>query len=282
MLRRHFIINNEDSTIINGGLPKDIPHNTIYYWTTESVEKINEVLSRAFKCYNIDDVELKVVRNTIKNNIGIIAMDDVINSANFIFLGDYDFLDVRYIQLPKTFRKGVGIVISSNLQELYIDEQITDIDSYTILPYVGSVPNLHTIKVNKNNPIYDSRDDCNAIIKTASNTLIVGCKNTIIPNNINVIGSNAFVGCNTLYNIDIPDSVNYIKNNAFNSCGLLSITLPVNISIGEHAFMDCINLSEINYKGTIEQWNNITKVDGWNLHVPATIVHCTDGDVVVK
>lgn len=262
MLRRHFIINSEDSSIlINGGLPKDIPNNTIYYWTTESVERINESLSYQFQCYDSNNTKLELVSNIITDNVGIITMSGDINSANFVFYGTLDnILDVRYIQLPKSCLGGGGLSYYSNLYELYIDSQITKVDTILMLPYIGFTPNLHIIKVDEDNLRYDSRNNCNAVIETETNTLIIGCKNTIIPNTITNIGYCAFIGNTNLYTIDIPNSVN---------------------DIAMEAFTDCINLTEINYKGTVEQWNNIDKDNNWNTNVPATVVHCTDGDVAL-
>lgn len=84
--------------------------------------------------------------------------------------------------------------------------------------------NLSNIKVESGNHIYDSRNDCNALIETFSNTLIAGCSNTIIPNNIKTIESEAFYGCCGLKDVTIPSSVKNIGNDAFANCsGLESI-----------------------------------------------------------
>lgn len=284
MLRRHFIINSGNSTsIINGGLPKDIPNNTIYYWTTESVEEINnnDILT-SFTCYDSNNAKLEIVSNIITNNVGIITMSGDIARFQFPFYGNTDkILDVRYIQLPKSCLGGIALAYNLNLQELYIDDQIININ-VTIFPYIAFTPNLHIIKVDKYNLKYDSRDNCNAIIETETNTLIVGCQNTIIPNTITSIGFGAFYGNTNLYTINIPDSINNIGSNAFEHCGLTSITLPINISIKAKVFMNCLNLTEINYKGTMEQWHNIIKNDKWNEGSSITVVHCTDGDVEIQ
>ena len=60
------------------------------------------------------------------------------------------------------------------------------------------------------NPVFDSRDNCNAIIVTSTNELLVGCANTVIPNTVTAIGENAFCGLNGLTSIDIPESVTSI------------------------------------------------------------------------
>ena len=73
--------------------------------------------------------------------------------------------------------------------------------------------------------MYDSRDNCNAIIKTDTNTLMFGCKNTIIPDSITSIGDRVFAGCTGLTNITIPDSVTSIGYYTFRVCSnLTSIT----------------------------------------------------------
>ena len=106
---------------------------------------------------------------------------------------------------------------------------------------------LKSIAVEEGNPVYDSRDNCNAIIETATNTLIAGCENTIIPNSVTSIGDNAFSGCSGLTSITIPNSVTSIGDNAFLDCsGLISITIPNSVtSIGNKAFSGCTGLTEI-------------------------------------
>ena len=66
----------------------------------------------------------------------------------------------------------------------------------------------------------------------------------------------------------------------YNYAKLSSVTLPLSVTeIGEMAFGYCTNLSTINYAGTKTQWASITKGNNWNDHVPAIVVHCSDGDV---
>jgi len=84
---------------------------------------------------------------------------------------------------------------------------------------------LTSITVDSSNTVYDSRNNCNAIIETNTNTLIQGCKNTVIPNSVTSIGNSAFYHCKSLTSITIPNSVTSIGNYAFYYCSsLTSIT----------------------------------------------------------
>lgn len=106
---------------------------------------------------------------------------------------------------------------------------------------------LISIDIQKENTKYDSRDNCNGIIETATNTLIFGCKSTIIPNSVTRIGEYAFGICKELKDVTIPNSVTSIKGYAFFGCdGLTSIIIPNSVtSLGKRAFAFCENLKTI-------------------------------------
>ena len=104
---------------------------------------------------------------------------------------------------------------------------------------------LTSIVVKSGNTKYDSRDNCNAIIETASNKLISGCKNTVIPNSVTSIGQSAFEGCSGLTSITIPNSVTSIDGFAFSGCSnLTSVTLNSN-TIASKAYTSSSNLKSI-------------------------------------
>ena len=91
---------------------------------------------------------------------------------------------------------------------------------------------LTSIIVEEGNKVYDSRENCNAIIKTESNKLIFGCQSTIIPSSVTSIGGNAFVNCKKLTNINIPSSVTEIGGGAFyGSTELTSVTVAEGAAI---------------------------------------------------
>ena len=87
---------------------------------------------------------------------------------------------------------------------------------------------LESIVIAEGNAFYDSRNNCNAIIETATNTLLFGCQSTVIPNSVTSIGDNAFYNCAGLKSIEIPASVASIGELAFYSCtGLLNVTSQI-------------------------------------------------------
>ena len=106
---------------------------------------------------------------------------------------------------------------------------------------------LTSLVVAPDNPIYDSREGCNAIIKTSSNELIAGCKSTIIPNSVTSIGNYAFYGCSGLTSVEIPNSVTSIGNIAFYICSsLTSVEIPNSVtSIGNYAFYGCSGVTRL-------------------------------------
>ena len=106
-----------------------------------------------------------------------------------------------------------------NITSITIPNSVTSIGEKVFMDNLR----LTSIIVEKDNPKYDSRDNCNAIIETSSNKLILGCKNTVIPNSVTSIGDYAFFGSN-LTSITIPNSVKSIGDYAFFDSDLTSIT----------------------------------------------------------
>ena len=106
---------------------------------------------------------------------------------------------------------------------------------------------LSTLTVNVGNAVYDSRDNCNAIIETATNTLVIGCNTSTIPNSVTSIDSYAFASCTSLASIDIPNSVTSIDSYAFSSCtGLTEVTIGSGLTeIANNSFLNCSNLTSI-------------------------------------
>ena len=135
------------------------------------------------------------------------------------------------------------------LTSITIPNSVTSISPLTLL----GCNNLTSIIVEKGNKKYDSRNNCNAIIETESNTLVCGFKNTVIPNSVTSIGSFAFYECRSLTSITIPNSVTSIGYSAFQYCSsLTSITIPNSlISINSSAFYECSSLTSVTIPNSV-------------------------------
>ena len=98
-----------------------------------------------------------------------------------------------------------------------------------------------------------------------------------IPNSVTSIGDEVFYRCSSLKNITIPDSVTSIGDHAFFECKLVTLTMGNGVNyIDSCAFINCEQLYEVNYNGTVAQWKAIS-VDSNNSNLTKAIIKCTDG-----
>ena len=197
---------------------------------------------------------------TVFRNKGIRSFNELqyftgLNSIGYeAFAGCYN---LRTITLSNSITSiGEYAFNSCNwLSSIEIPASVTSIESSSF-----ECCGFSSIVVNENNTVYDSRNNCNAIIKTADNKLITGCKNTIIPNDVITIGNSAFSACMELTSIVIPNSVTTIEYDAFNLCqGLTTVTIGSSVSfIGSSAFYNCQGLSSITVLATTPPtlWNS--------------------------
>ena len=167
----------------------------------------------------------------------------------------------------------------SELTSITIPSSVTEIDIWAFNGCIGltslNIPSsvtyisptafdgcsgLQSIKVAGGNPVYDSRNNCNALIKTATNGLIKACKNTVIPNNIKSIDSYAFENCYNFTNIVVPEGVSEIGGYAFSGCThLKTIFLPKSLTtVGMNAFENCKALTDVFYTDSESEFNNIS------------------------
>ena len=140
--------------------------------------------------------------------------------------------------------------------------------------------NITSLSVDSENKVFDSRDNCNAIIETKSNTLYIGCQNTVVPDSVTSIGDGAFLECSNLESLAIPEGVSTIGVQAFYWCtNLKNITIPKTVKkIGISSFFKCDTLADVYYNGTVSQWKAID-INSYNETLNAATVHCTDGTI---
>ena len=196
-------------------------------------------------------------------------------------IGDWAFsqcIAVEEIVLPEgVTRIGVGSFFGcSNIKRIYIPSTVTLIEEIAF----GSCSSLIEIVVSEDNPVYDSRNNSNAIIESASNTLICGCGGTVIPDTVTSIGSRAFLGaeslsvikvpssvtdigeaafesCDNLTNVELPDSITCIKNSTFSFCeSLTKIRIPDYVTIiDESSFYACRSLMIVDFGKAVDRIN---------------------------
>ncbi len=130
----------------------------------------------------------------------------------------------------------------TSLTSIFIPASVTTIDAN---PFMKN--NLEFIFVDPANAVFDSRDNCNAIMKKSNNQLVVGCKNTVIPSTALSIWDHAFRECEGLTSIYIPENIHYIYSNAFCGCtALTSVNIPSQVEkIYYCSFQDCSSLTSI-------------------------------------
>ena len=181
-------------------------------------------------------------KGTMPSNTSITIKDGTLGIADDAF---DDCTGLTSITIPNSVTS-IGHAAfwgCSGLTLVEIPNSVTSIGNQAFENCTG----LASIKVESGNSVYDSRENCNAIIETATNELIVGCQNTIIPNSVTSIGEMAFRDCTGLTSITIPNSITSIGNSAFSGCdGLTSITIPNSVTyIGNQAFYWCKGLTSV-------------------------------------
>lgn len=196
----------------------------------------NEYYDSRGKCNAIIATKRNLLLAGCKNTkipASVAIIDDV------AFRGCTGLTSVEIPEGVTEVRAGAFIECSS-LTSIIIPKSLTKI-SYAFKGIFEDCSSLESIKVAEGNAVYDSREGCNALIETESNTLLAGCKNTKIPTSVTGIGKRAFFGCSGLTGIEIPTNVTFIDRYAFFDCsGLTGIKIPASVtSISASAFSGC-------------------------------------------
>lgn len=155
----------------------------------------------------------------------------------------YGCSQIDNIRLSSSLKSiGSGAFRGTGIESITIPKSVESIGSYI----VGYCVNLQSITVEEGNPYYDSRNNCNGIYVKATNTLLAGCMNTVIPEETENIGSFAFLGHTGLKEIKLPDNLKAIGNSAFYRTGISTILIPDTVAtIGNSAFRSCPSLTSI-------------------------------------
>lgn len=271
-------------------------------WGLSSVDipnSVSRICENAFK-------ECPITSITLPNTISRIeggtfagcSLTSIIIPSSVTSIGDAAFDGCSYLSTV-SFSDAITTIGKSafwgcDLSGIVLPEALLTIDdrafglnpiSDVVIPastsYIGINPfmgctYLSSITVDEKNKVYDSRNNCNAIIESASNTLVAGCKDSFIPESICTIGQGAFSRLSTLTSIIIPDSVTSILASAFTDSGLTAVTVPSSVtSIGHYAF-DSESLMKLTVLATeppvIPAANIINGSNGCVIYVPEASV----------
>ena len=198
-------------------------------------EQLQRIGDNAFRdCYQLQSIDIPAQVTTIDMNAfcGCFRLSEVTFHEGLNTIGETAFTSCRA------------------LQSLDIPASVTSIASSAF----RGCSSIASITVHIDNTVYDSRDNCNAIVKTASNELMLGCQNTTFPETVTVIGASAFSGCHKLQRIDIPEGIVTIGTSAFLGCsGLTEVLLPASLTtIGNSAFSECTRLTNVQLSEGLE------------------------------
>lgn len=134
---------------------------------------------------------------------------------------------------------GTSAFVGCGLTSLFIPSKVNHIEmlAFDYNPF-------SSIAVAADNAVFDSRNDCNAIIDTETNTLLLGCKATVIPDDVTSIGQCSFADCKGLTSIVIPATVRNVGGSTFSGCrDLQSVTfLTTTTDLGTRLFWNCTSL----------------------------------------
>lgn len=199
----------------------------------------SNVKSIGYECFGDCDDLNSVIFSDLKINDGV----DRLKIKDAAFAG---CKNIKSIILPERlcYIGHCAFHGCENLESITIPENVDTIDG-SILEKCSQ---LTAIQVDENNKKYDSRNNCNAIIETKSNTLISACKNTTILPSIKKIGVSAFFGLD-IDSIYIENGLKNIGRFAFAYSKIRTIVIPKSVkTIEDGVFDSCDNLQKIYLK----------------------------------
>ena len=226
-----------------------------------------------YKCTALKSISIPSSLKSIGSNAfeyckslpGILIPEGVASIGSNAF---YNCSKINEVILPDSLVSiGDDAFALCNFTGITIPQNVSSIGEGTF----GYCSVLTSIEVDEKNSTYYSANNC--IIEKLTNTLVVGCNSSVIPNGVTSIGEHAFSGCFAHGNFTIPDSVTRIDGWAFAGSDFTSIELPKSVeNIAYGAFFLCRNLTDVYYSGNRTDKGTIN-IGGSNEELTAAYWH---------
>lgn len=238
-------------------------------------EGLEQILDDAFTgCHSLSSITIPSSVRTFQNFHDCPNLSDIKVEGDNPYFDSRDncnaiisTLENRLVQGCKTTTIPNGVTTiwrnafnGSNISSIIIPNSVTAIDSTAFL----NCHNLAEIKVDGGNRFFDSRDNCNAIIKTSENCLILGGMNTVIPPSVTSIGSNAYYGRSGITSLVIPSQLVSIGYYAFSGCKLENIIINNYNTRIRNSFSYSTFQHAILYVPAGHRWDAIYGNGGWS------------------
>ena len=263
-----------DSATNPGYLAEKLDYNEGDFFTTETVEGVT-------MSFRVDDATQRICRVMAPEEdqraidtatTGTVTIPAKAHGYTVNRIHDYAFQDcagVTEFVIPNSVKsiEQCAFKRCTSLTTVHIPASVTTIDGLNGKPWVGCT-SLTTITVDEENPKFDSRDDCNAIMETADDILYMGCKGTKIPETTKVIGHSSFDSMGELPALEIPASVTSIVAYAFWECSFPSVTSYIEepfetSSVWDHLPANCplyVPQGKVEAYKAVSEWSNFTTI----------------------
>jgi surface protein len=263
-----------DSATNPGYLAEKLDYNEGDFFTTETVEGVT-------MSFRVDDATQRMCRVMAPEEdqraidtatTGTVTIPAKAHGYTVNRIHDYAFQDcagVTEFVIPNSVKsiEQCAFKRCTSLTTVHIPASVTTIDGLNGKPWVGCT-SLTTITVDEENPKFDSRDDCNAIMETADDILYMGCKGTKIPETTKVIGHSSFDSMGELPALEIPASVTSIVAYAFWECSFPSVTSYIEepfetSSVWDHLPANCplyVPQGKVEAYKAVSEWSNFTTI----------------------
>lgn len=196
----------------------------------------------------------------------IVIPDTVTSLGNQAFEKCYNLVDFTIPSAVNVIEAYVFCDCSS-LKNIVIPDGVPGICAYTF----SGCKSLTTVTIPEGITFIDEEAfyDCKSLTSIS------------IPENVSKIGRHAFGNCNSVTSITIPDGITSIEDGTFYSCtSLAEITIPSSVKkIKNNIFANCNSLISITYKGTTDEWNEVSKGQNWDQYTGDYIVYCSNGNI---